>query len=156
MAFKTAHQHVADPELETMFEGADRDEALRLWREERDERTVDSERFSELVEQLGILLEFFAAARTAEGLAMRTWATLYAVRPDLIGHETIQSAADRFGVSQQRVCEILKLFKDRIGFEYPSRVGACDAAKTRMRIEAMTRARIAKAARFRARREEAA
>lgn len=153
---KSALQHTADENLESLTEGADRGEALRLWHEQqRENEPPDAFLLAELVDRLGILFEFFAASTTPTGTAARVWTALYAVRPDLIGHETIQQGADRLGISQQRLCQQLDGFKKKTGFVYPSRVGACDAERARMRIEAMSRARSAKAERFRRAREAA-
>ena len=57
----------------------------------------------------------------------------------------IQQAADRFGISQQRVCQLLKLFKGATGFTYTNRVGKRSVAKQRKCTEAMSAARSAKA-----------
>jgi hypothetical protein len=151
---KSAFQHDADGGLETLFDAADRAEAVRLWREQNrlaDAGRADSESFAVLVEKLGAIFEFVAASTSPAGMAMRVWAMLYAVRPDLVRHETIQQAADRFGVSQQRLCQQLDAFKRRTGFTYVSRVGLCDPESAKARIEAMTRGRAEKARRFRER-----
>jgi len=104
--------------------------------------------WTELLEKLGSLFEFFARAQNPRGMAMRVWCVLYAVRPDLIDNETIQTAADRFEVSQQRVCEVLETMKRQTGITYRSKVGVTDMDTQRMRIDAMSRARSEKAARF--------
>jgi hypothetical protein len=72
----------------------------------------------------------------------------------LVRNETIQVAADRFEVSQQRLCEVLETMKAQTGITYRSKVGVTDMETQRRRIDAMSRARSEKAARF-ARREVA-
>jgi len=121
--------------------------SLNQWREE----SIDThaEGWNVMLEKLGFLFEFFARAKNQRGMAMRVWCVLYAVRPDLIGNETIQTAADRFEVSQQRLCEVLEIMKQQTGITYRSKVGLMANAETqRKAIDAMSAARSAKAARF--------
>lgn len=44
-------------------------------------------------------------------LHQRTWAVLYAVRPDLIDGETLADAARRFGVSEVRMSNVVREFE---------------------------------------------
>ena len=123
--------------------------AVDQWQHADDEQ--EDGVWGHMLERMGFLFEFFAGASTSRGMAMRVWAVLYAVRPDLIDNETIQVAADRFEVSQQRLCEVLGEMKKRTGITYRSKVGMAEPERARKAIDAMSAARSAKAARLRAR-----
>jgi hypothetical protein len=125
---------------------ADARNAVSAWRESQsDDELADSYLATQLGERLGVLLEFLAKAPTPDALAARSWCLLYAVRPDLVDYESIQTAADRLGISQQRLCQLLKLFKTATGFVYANRVGRCSPDKQRKAIDAMAAARSAMA-----------
>jgi hypothetical protein len=139
---------VHDQELQRRFDAvlsiADQRNAIRVWRDSQHEDvSEDSFLAKQLGERLGVLLQFLSAGRTPSSLALRTWCVLYAVRPDLVGHETIQAAADRFSVSEQRLCQLLKLFRERTGFRYESRVGVLSNEKRAKVVLAMSAARSA-------------
>jgi hypothetical protein len=143
-------QQLSDPELESLIDRQQRDEAVRAWQDaQREEESGNGFLFAQLVEQLGIIFEFLAASTTPSGMAARAWVMLYAVRPDLIRHETAREAAERMGVSEQRLFQQLEIFRRRTGYVHRSRVGACDATTRRKIVEAMSRARSEKAVRFR-------
>ena len=133
---------------------ADQRESVRAWIEqEHADFSEEPYLMRQLAERLGRLLEFLSAGKTPSSFAVRTWCMLYAVRPDLVSHEAIQVAADRFGISQQRLCQQLQVFKERTGFTYACRVGKRSLEGQRKVTDAMTAARIAKGVRFRNRQQ---
>jgi len=144
--FKT--QQAYDFAVNHVFE----DLSLRQWLDE--ERDIEDDGMTALLEKLGVFLEFLGLSNHPRGMGIRVWCLLYAVRPDLINNETTQAAADRFGVAEQQVSQTLALMKKRTGITYRSRTGMTDLETQRRRVDAMTAGRIAKAKRF-AMREEA-
>ncbi|MEN9841010.1 MAG: hypothetical protein RL376_810 [Verrucomicrobiota bacterium] len=86
---------------------ADRNQSLEQWakvlRERKHEQSAADVILSSMVELLAPVLCYLAAAKTAQAASIRVWCVLYAVRPDLVDHETFQDAADRHGVSQPAV-----------------------------------------------------
>lgn len=143
---KTLHSLELQRRLDHRIRIADEHNAVAAWRDaQADDELADSYLATQLGERLGIVLQFLAKAPTPHALAARSWCLLYAVRPDLVGYESIQTAADRLGISQQRLCQLLKLFKTATGFVYANRVGRCSPDKQRKAIEAMSAARSAMA-----------
>lgn len=137
--FKT--QEAMDLRVHYIFEEL----SFQHWRHNRGEDT--SAQWGVLLEKLGILFDYLASSLDPRGMAMRTWCVLYAVRPDLIDNETIDVAAERFGVSQQRLCELLRHMRERTGITYRCKVGVSSTQeKNRARAEAMHRAKAAKRA----------
>jgi hypothetical protein len=140
---------------EDVFDGRLRyiidDISLREWMDTQSD--VEDVEWGPLLEKLGFLFEFFARSTSPRGMAMRVWSVLYAVRPDLIRHETILAAATRFEVSEQRLCEVMWEMKKQTGITYRSKVGIADSATQRRITDAMHAGKRAKAARFAAREE---
>jgi len=114
--------------------------ALSNWRDEL--RRVPAESDDELLERMadamGPLYEFFADAQNPRSMGIRAWCLVYAIRPDLIGHQTIQSGAEFFGVTQEAVCYQLKQLEASFpGFKYVRR-GLPHFEKLRHRMRSMT------------------
>ena len=143
--FEFATQQALDLRVHYIFE----DLSLRQWRDEQNED--DDGGWAVMLEKLDFLFGFLASSNNPRAMAMRVWCVLYAVRPDLINNETTQAAADRFEVTEQRVSGLLAEMKKRTGITYRSRTGMSDPATQRKAIDAMSRARSAKALRFRQR-----
>jgi hypothetical protein len=139
--FKT--QQAYDFAVDAIFQ----ESSFREWQDA--EKDIDDGGWSIMLEKLGFLFDFLASSNNPRAMAMRVWCVLYAVRPDLINHETTQAAADRFEVSEQRVSGLLAEMKKRTGITYRSRTGMTDIETQRRRIDAMHAAKRAnRAARF--------
>ena len=95
--------------------------AIQQFREQiRDES--ESENFAQLIALLTPILEFLGASCSAKMAAIRVWALLYAVRPDLIEFESLASAAKRFDVAEPIFSRVLRELKAAVpGFRYAHR-----------------------------------
>jgi len=121
----TKKQKLSQERFDFAMRRADRKEAMRRWRDQL--RGVDlydeSGLFERLAEVIGPLYEYLAKAQNTRSMGMRAWCLLYAVRPELIDYQTIQAAADSFGVTQEALCYQLKQLEASFpGFTYIRRM----------------------------------
>lgn len=143
-------EFVTETDLDGRFDILANDQSFQDWLHQKDADETNDSR-DDFLHKLGFIFEFLATSNQPRGMAMRAWALIYAVRPDLVHDETAQVAADRFGVSQQRICEILKELTEKTGIKYVSKVGYTDANTRRKQVDAMSAARSAKALRLKER-----
>lgn len=116
----------------------DRNQAMQAWlqkqREMRFNLSDETVLLDRLAEMLAPLFEYIAAGNNSRVMGMRAWCLLYAVRPELIDHETFQAAADKFGVSQENmIYHFARLKKTFPSFDYVKRATPTTGVlKTRM------------------------
>lgn len=116
----------------------DRNQAMQAWiqkqREMRFNLSDETVLLERLAEMLSPLFEYIAAGNNSRVMGMRAWCLLYAVRPELIDHETFQAAAEKFGVSQENmIYHFARLKKTFPAFDYVKRATPTTGVlKTRM------------------------
>jgi hypothetical protein len=123
--------------------------SIRSWQQSEADFGQDSS-WDELLEKMGSLFSWLAGnplrptSCSANAMAVRLWCFLYAVRPDLINDETAYVAAERFGVSNQRIFQILDDLKAKTGICYESRLGRLSPESSRRSIDGILRDRAAR------------
>jgi hypothetical protein len=68
------------------------------------------------LEALSRLLIWMADARTLQNRGVRTTIALHCVRPDLIGHPTLEQISHRAGCSRQALSKLVESFRLTTGF----------------------------------------
>ena len=89
--------------------GGDRRELARWLVEQR--RVEDYSPFKHLAEMLTPVFQFLADGYATGNLEIRAWVILYAIRPDLLGGETMKEFADLRGVHHYAIQDVLKKFQ---------------------------------------------
>lgn len=86
------------------------------WGEQQRQGAEVDDRMQTLVENLNDLFQFVYCSPDPKHVTARVWAVLYLVRPELIGYESVRSAAERLGMSDEMVRQAVRRFRKR----YPS------------------------------------
>jgi len=121
---------------EVQIEAARTRHSIEVWRDQLNGESAP-QYADELIDGMRSILEYLSVCPRPATVAARVWAILYLVRPELIGYETLKSAAVRFNCSafalQHNCNEFRALFPS---VRFPSRPGGINrtAYKAKNRI----------------------
>jgi hypothetical protein len=128
---QAAKQERRDRELERAYDAAGCS-AFKHPGDVLDQRT-EAQLVAQFADMLSPVFVYIAKGRLTGTMDMRSWVVLYCTSVNLVGGETIEAGAKRFGVSAPRLYALVKEFKAavpamRVGFEksalHRARIGA--------------------------------